>query len=93
MTNSNLNDLKQRYVAAGAASTATHFADRAENAEVWDADGKRYIDFGGGIGVNNWGQSNVCLVSFPELYSDPIYSREQIGSLPPFPRTNLRYLL
>ncbi|MGB8221513.1 MAG: aminotransferase class III-fold pyridoxal phosphate-dependent enzyme, partial [Polyangiales bacterium] len=31
------------------------FAERAENAEVWDVEGKRYIDFAGGIGVLNTG--------------------------------------
>lgn len=62
MNNAELNDLKQRYVAAGAASSATHFADRAENAEVWDADGNRFIDFGGGIGVLNLGHRHPRVV-------------------------------
>ena len=31
------------------------YAVRAENAEVWDVDGRRYIDFAGGIGVLNTG--------------------------------------
>jgi len=31
------------------------FAERAENAELWDVDGKRYIDFSSGIGVVNTG--------------------------------------
>lgn len=31
------------------------FAERAENAEIWDVDGKRYIDFSSGIGVVNTG--------------------------------------
>ena len=31
------------------------FADRARNAEIWDVDGRRYIDFAGGIGVLNVG--------------------------------------
>jgi len=46
MSNAELNELKQKYVAAGAASPATAFADRAENAEIWDADGNRYVDGG-----------------------------------------------
>src|SRR6059058_5909232 len=29
--------------------------ERAENAEIWDVEGKRYIDFAGGIGVLNTG--------------------------------------
>lgn len=31
------------------------YAARAENAELWDVDGKRYIDFAAGIAVNNTG--------------------------------------
>lgn len=31
------------------------YAARAENAELWDADGRRYIDFAAGIAVNNTG--------------------------------------
>ncbi len=38
-------------VARGVASATPEFAVRAENAEVWDSLGRRYIDFAGGIGV------------------------------------------
>jgi 4-aminobutyrate aminotransferase len=31
------------------------FAERAENSELWDVEGKRYIDFAGGIAVMNTG--------------------------------------
>ena len=31
------------------------YADRAENAELWDVEGRRYIDFAGGIAVVNTG--------------------------------------
>lgn len=31
------------------------FVDRAKNAEIWDVEGRRYIDFAGGIGVLNTG--------------------------------------
>lgn len=63
MNNAELNELKKRYVAAGAASPATGFADHADNAEVWDADGKRYIDFAGGIGVLNLGHRHPRVVA------------------------------
>lgn len=51
-------DLQQRRVdavARGVGNATQLFAVRAENSEVWDADGKRYIDFAGGIGVMNTG--------------------------------------
>ncbi|WP_016855947.1 aspartate aminotransferase family protein [Halomonas smyrnensis] len=62
MNNAQLNELKQRYVASGAASPATQFADRAENALIWDADGNRIIDFAGGIGVLNIGHRHPKVV-------------------------------
>lgn len=51
-------DLAARRAAAvprGVGSSTDAYAARAENAEVWDADGKRYVDFAGGIAVLNVG--------------------------------------
>lgn len=62
MTNAELNGLKQRYVASGAATPSTEFAECAENAELWDADGRRFIDFAGGIGVLNIGHRHPKVV-------------------------------
>jgi 4-aminobutyrate aminotransferase len=42
-------------VARGVSSSTQLFAERALNAEIWDVEGKRYIDFAGGIGVLNTG--------------------------------------
>lgn len=63
MSNAQLNELKKRYVADGAASPAGQFAARAENAELWDEDGKRFIDFAGGIGVLNIGHRHPKVVA------------------------------
>ncbi|WP_421703182.1 4-aminobutyrate--2-oxoglutarate transaminase [Aliiroseovarius sp.] len=54
---SNSQDLKARRDAAVANGVATRgiYAVRAENSELWDADGKRFIDFAAGIAVNNTG--------------------------------------
>lgn len=38
------------------------FVDRANNAEVWDVEGRRYIDFAGGIAVLNTGHCHPDLV-------------------------------
>ena len=62
MNNAELNALKEEYVAAGAATPTTQFADRAENAELWDVDGRRWIDFAGGIGVLNLGHRHPKIV-------------------------------
>ena len=66
MTNQELNELKNRFVANGAATPTTQFAERAENAELWDADGNRWIDFAGGIGVLNLGHRHPKIVAAVE---------------------------
>jgi len=45
---------RQRYVARGV-STPRLVVDRAEGATIWDADGREYLDFGGGIACQNLG--------------------------------------
>ncbi|TDX26187.1 4-aminobutyrate aminotransferase/(S)-3-amino-2-methylpropionate transaminase [Modicisalibacter xianhensis] len=72
MNNAQLNELKQRYVANGAASPATQFADRAENALIWDADGNRIIDFAGGIGVLNIGHRHPKVVEAVKAQLDKV---------------------
>ena len=54
-TNQELLARRQAAVPRGVSSTTEIFAARADNAELWDVDGKRYIDFAGGIGVLNSG--------------------------------------
>ncbi len=39
----------------GVGVMGSFFVDRAENAELWDIEGRRYIDFAGGIAVLNTG--------------------------------------
>lgn len=39
------------------------FAVRAQNAEIWDADGKRYIDFASGIAVTNCGHRHPNIMA------------------------------
>ena len=49
-------------VAKAIAYSSTFIADRAENTEIWDVEGKRYIDFCGGIGCQNTGHRNHRVV-------------------------------
>lgn len=72
MDNAQLNELKQRYVANGAATPATEFAERAENAELWDADGQRFVDFAGGIGVLNLGHRHPQVVDAVKAQLDKL---------------------
>src|SRR5579871_6804437 len=50
-------ELKARKAAAVANGVATRgiYVARAQNAELWDVDGRRYIDFAAGIAVLNKG--------------------------------------
>lgn len=72
MTNEELQKLKERYVAAGAASPNEQFADHARNAELWDANGKRMIDFAGGIGVLNIGHRHPKVVEAVKAQLDKL---------------------
>jgi 4-aminobutyrate aminotransferase/(S)-3-amino-2-methylpropionate transaminase len=54
---------RQAAVSRGVSSATEIFAAKAENAELWDVDGKRYIDFAGGIGVQNSGHRHPKVVA------------------------------
>lgn len=54
-TNAELLARRQNAVPRGVNTAHPVFAARAQNAEIWDVEGKRYIDFVGGIGVQNTG--------------------------------------
>ncbi len=71
-SNKELQALKEKYVAAGAASPNEQFADHAKNAELWDADGKRMIDFAGGIGVLNLGHRHPKVVEAVKAQLDKV---------------------
>ncbi|HVI98016.1 MAG TPA: 4-aminobutyrate--2-oxoglutarate transaminase [Sphingomonas sp.] len=59
----------ERRVAAvprGVANATGIFAARALNAEIWDADGRRYVDFAGGIAVLNVGHRHPRVIAAVE---------------------------
>ncbi|MCP3869158.1 MAG: 4-aminobutyrate--2-oxoglutarate transaminase [Gammaproteobacteria bacterium] len=55
MSNAELLERRQAAVPHGVASATPLFVEKALNAELWDADGKRYLDFAQGIAVCNTG--------------------------------------
>ena len=64
------HSLNEQLMARKAAATprgvgvmGSFFADRADNAELWDVEGRRYIDFAGGIAVMNTGHCNPKVVA------------------------------
>jgi 4-aminobutyrate aminotransferase/(S)-3-amino-2-methylpropionate transaminase len=50
-------------VARGVGQTHEIFASHAENAELWDIEGRRYIDFAGGIAVLNTGHRHPSVMA------------------------------
>jgi 4-aminobutyrate aminotransferase len=66
MTQNKNSDLLERRGAAisnGVGLMHPIFAQRAENSEIWDADGKRFIDFSAGIAVTNCGHRHPAIVA------------------------------
>jgi 4-aminobutyrate aminotransferase/(S)-3-amino-2-methylpropionate transaminase len=62
-TNAELLARRQAAVPRGVNTAHPVFAARAEGAEIWDVEGKRYIDFVGGIGVQNTGHRHPKVVA------------------------------
>jgi 4-aminobutyrate aminotransferase/(S)-3-amino-2-methylpropionate transaminase len=54
-SNAELHERRKNAIPRGVANNLAIYADRGSNAELWDVEGKRYIDFGTGIAVLNTG--------------------------------------
>lgn len=95
-------DLLRRRDAAVPRGVATAFpihADRAENSELWDVDGNRFIDFAGGIAVLNTGHRHPRVMEAVAAqaarfthtafqvaaYESYIALAERLNALAPFP--------
>ena len=62
-SNASLQSRRIAAVPRGVATAYPVFAQRAEGSEIWDADDKRYIDFGGGIAVLNTGHRHPRVIA------------------------------
>ncbi len=62
MNNAELQQRKVKAIARGQGNMYPVYVDHAKNSEVWDVEGKRYIDFGTGIAVCNTGHSHPKVV-------------------------------
>jgi len=62
ITNADWQARKEAAFARGEANLAPVFVERARNAELWDVEGRRYIDFATGIAVCNTGHSHPTVV-------------------------------
>ncbi|MDM3870555.1 4-aminobutyrate--2-oxoglutarate transaminase [Porticoccus sp. W117] len=96
-TNAELQARKEQAIARGQGNLAPFYIDRADNAELWDVEGNRYIDFGSGIAVVNTGHnhpkvkaavqaqlekfSHTCVMVTP--YDSAVELAEQLNQLAP----------
>lgn len=62
-TNAALMARRKSAVPRGVGQSHEVFITRGENAEVWDVEGKRYIDFAGGIAVLNTGHCHPDIIA------------------------------
>ncbi|MBZ9982271.1 MULTISPECIES: 4-aminobutyrate--2-oxoglutarate transaminase [unclassified Mesorhizobium] len=62
MKNSAISERKSQSISRGVGMTTQIYADRAENSEIWDVEGRRYIDFSSGIAVVNTGHRHPKVI-------------------------------
>jgi 4-aminobutyrate aminotransferase / (S)-3-amino-2-methylpropionate transaminase / 5-aminovalerate transaminase len=96
--NSDLLARRTKAVPRGVSTSTPVFAARAENAEIWDVEGKRYVDFAGGIAVLNTGHRHPKVMAAVkeqlELYTHTAFQvmayepyvalAERLNALAPF---------
>ncbi len=63
MSNADLEARRKDAMSRGVGVQTQIFAERAENAEVWDSEGNRYIDFASGIAVLNTGHRHPKVIA------------------------------
>jgi 4-aminobutyrate aminotransferase / (S)-3-amino-2-methylpropionate transaminase / 5-aminovalerate transaminase len=62
-TNSELLVRRNAAIPRGVGHATSVYAARALNAEIWDVEGKRYVDFAGGIAVLNTGHRHPKIIA------------------------------
>ena len=63
VTNMAIQERRRQALPRGWSSVFSDYVARAENAEVWDVEGKRFIDFTSGIAVLNTGHLHPAVTS------------------------------
>jgi 4-aminobutyrate aminotransferase/(S)-3-amino-2-methylpropionate transaminase len=64
--NASLRARREAATPRGVGITAPFFVQRAENSELWDVEGRRYVDFAGGIAVLNTGHRHPKVMAAVE---------------------------
>ncbi|WP_408057894.1 4-aminobutyrate--2-oxoglutarate transaminase [Undibacterium rugosum] len=63
MTNEQWKKRKDAATPRGVGVMCNFYAEHADNAELWDVEGKRYIDFASGIAVMNTGHRHPTIIA------------------------------
>ena len=63
LQNAALMARRQAAIPRGVGQSHPIFISRAKNAEIWDVEGKRYVDFAGGIAVLNTGHCHPGIIA------------------------------
>ena len=63
MSNSSIAERRNEAISRGVGVTTQIYAERAENSEIWDVEGRRYIDFSSGIAVVNTGHRHPKVIA------------------------------
>ena len=80
-TNTTLLARRSAAVARGVATAFPVFAGKAEGAEIWDVEGRRYIDFAAGIAVLNTGHRHPKVIAAAKQQLDA-YTHTAFQMLP-----------
>jgi 4-aminobutyrate aminotransferase/(S)-3-amino-2-methylpropionate transaminase len=84
-TNKEIFERKNKNVPRGLSIAHPIVAARASNAEIWDVEGKKYFDFGGGIGVQNFGHCHPKILKAIKDQSEKlIHSAFQVAIYEPY---------
>ncbi len=66
MKNVDVSKRREQAISRGVGMMTQVYAERAENAEIWDIEGTRYIDFAAGIAVVNTGHCHPKIIAAVE---------------------------
>jgi 4-aminobutyrate aminotransferase len=83
--NARLARRREAAVPRGISTAAPFFVAKALNAELWDVEGRRYIDFAGGIGALNTGHRHPRVVAAVKAQLDAfIHCAFQVAAYEPY---------
>ncbi|MGE0742569.1 MAG: 4-aminobutyrate--2-oxoglutarate transaminase [Hyphomonadaceae bacterium] len=84
-SNADLLARRAKAVPRGVSTATPIFTERAENARLWDVEGREYIDFAGGIAVLNTGHRHPKVIEAVRAQLDRVtHTAFQVTGYPPY---------